>query len=45
MNAMRDGLKRFLLGFAIAAVLGLVFVAYLRPAFIVDLSNRILLCF
>ena len=42
---MRDELKRLLLGIAIAAVLALVFVGYLRPSFIFDLANRILLCF
>jgi len=42
---MRDGLKRFLLGIAIAAVLAGVFVAYLQPSFIFDLANRIVLCF
>ncbi|HYD61428.1 MAG TPA: hypothetical protein VEC35_13770 [Noviherbaspirillum sp.] len=42
---MREGLKRFLLGIAIAAVLAVVFVAYLRPSFIFDLANRIILCF
>lgn len=42
---MRDGLKRFLLGAAIAAVLALAFFAYLRPSFVFDLANRIILCF
>lgn len=42
---MRDGLKRLLIGAATVAVLGLVFVAYLRPSFVVDLANRIVLCF
>lgn len=42
---MREGLKRLLIGAAAAAVLGLVFVAYLRPSFVVDLANRIVLCF
>jgi hypothetical protein len=45
MNVMNDGLKRFLLGIAIAAVLAIVFVGYLRPSFIFDLANRIILCF
>lgn len=42
---MRDGLKRFLLGIAIAAMLALVFIGYLRPSFVFDLANRIILCF
>lgn len=29
----------------IAAVLALVFVAYLQPGFVVDLANRIYMCF
>jgi len=42
---MRARFKRLLLGVALAAVLALAFVGYLRPAFIVDLANRIILCF
>jgi hypothetical protein len=42
---MHEGLKRFLLGIAIAAVLALAFAAYLRPSFVFDLANRIILCF
>lgn len=42
---MRDQIKRFLFGIALAAVLALGFLAYLRPSFIVDLANRIYLCF
>ena len=42
---MHERLKKFLLGAAIAAVLALSFMAYLRPSFIVDLANRIVLCF
>lgn len=29
----------------IAAVLALVFVAYLQPGFVVDLANRVYMCF
>lgn len=36
---------RLLTGIAIAAVLGAIFLAYLRPAFVLDLANRIVLCF
>jgi hypothetical protein len=42
---MREQLKRLLLGAALIAVLALAFVGYLRPSFIVDLANRIILCF
>ncbi|HZW21988.1 hypothetical protein [Noviherbaspirillum sp.] len=42
---MGDGLKRFLIGIAIAAVLAGVLVAYLQPSFVFDLANRIILCF
>jgi hypothetical protein len=37
-------MKTWLLRAAIAAVLALVFVAYLQPDFVVDLANRIYLC-
>jgi hypothetical protein len=42
---MRSRIKRFLLGAAFAAVLALAFVGYLRPSFIVDIANKIALCF
>ncbi len=42
---MRERLMRILIGAVVLAVLGLVFVAYLRPSFVVDLANRIVLCF
>jgi hypothetical protein len=42
---MRDRLKRLLLYAALLAVLAVVFAAYLRPAFVLDLANRIVLCF
>jgi hypothetical protein len=42
---LKSQLKRFLLGIALAAVLALAFMAYLRPSFIVDLANRFILCF
>ncbi|HJV87358.1 MAG TPA: hypothetical protein VJ698_17960 [Noviherbaspirillum sp.] len=42
---MRERIKSLLLGAAVVAVLAVVFVAYLRPSFIVDLANRIILCF
>lgn len=38
-------MKAWLLRAAIAAVLALVFAAYLRPDFMMDLANRIYLCF
>lgn len=42
---MSDPLKRLLAGIALAAVLAIAFIGYLQPAFIVDLANRIALCF
>lgn len=42
---MRAHLKQALLYAAILAVLLLVFASYLRPAFMLDLANRIVLCF
>lgn len=42
---MRPRLKQFLLGIALAAVLALAFIGYLRPSFIIDLANRFILCF
>lgn len=44
-TAMPELLKRTLLTAVLAAVLALVFLAYLRPSFVVDLANRIVLCF
>lgn len=38
-------MKTSLLRAAIAIVLALVFAAYLRPDFVVDVANRIYLCF
>lgn len=37
--------KRLLLGCVAALVLALIFGAYLRPGFVLDLANRIYLCF
>lgn len=42
---MTDTIKRLLLYAAVAAVLALVFLAYLQPSFVFDLANRIILCF
>jgi hypothetical protein len=41
----RARLSRLLLGAAFAAVLGFAFAAYLQPDFVLDLANRIYLCF
>lgn len=38
-------LRRMLLRGAVAALLAGVFAAYLRPDFMLDLANRIYLCF
>lgn len=42
---MNERLKRLLFGAALTAVLASAFVAYLRPSFVLDLANRIVLCF
>lgn len=42
---VRSILQRFLLGILLALVLGAAFLGYLRPGFIVDLANRLFLCF
>lgn len=41
---MKQGLKRLLFGLAGATLLALIFMAYLRPDFALDLANRIYLC-
>jgi hypothetical protein len=43
--SMPPWITRLLLGIALCAVLALAFVGYLRPSFVVDLANRIILCF
>lgn len=42
---MRERIKRLSLYAAVIAALALAFAGYLRPAFVVDLANRIVLCF
>ncbi|WP_259772392.1 MULTISPECIES: hypothetical protein [Telluria group] len=42
---MNERLKRLAWWLLIAVVLALCFAAYLRPAFMLDLANRIYLCF
>jgi hypothetical protein len=42
---MGPRIKRLLIAVAGAAVLAFAFVGYLRPSFIVDLANQIILCF
>ena len=42
---MAPRLKRVATWLVAAAVLALCFAAYLRPAFMLDLANRIYLCF
>jgi hypothetical protein len=41
---MRIQVKRWIIGAAVAALLALIFVSYLRPSFIVDLANRFYMC-
>lgn len=38
-------LKPLLIGAALAVVLAVTFAAYLQPSFMLDLANRIVLCF
>lgn len=38
-------MKTWLIRVAGAAVLALIFAAYLRPSFILDLANRFFMCF
>lgn len=42
---MRHGIRRLLFGLAGTVLLALIFMAYLRPDFALDLANRIYLCF
>ena len=42
---MKAGAKAWLLRLAVAVVLALVFMAYLRPEFLLDVGNRIVMCF
>ena len=42
---MTTAVKTWLLRLAIAAVLALVFMAYLQPGFLLDLANRFYMCF
>ena len=42
---MKQGIKRILIGIVGAALLVLIFRAYLQPSFVLDLANRIYLCF
>jgi hypothetical protein len=42
---MRASLRRFALAISAIALLTLAFMAYLQPAFVVDLANRFMLCF
>ena len=41
---MKPSLTRLFWALALAVVLGLGFAAYLQPAFMLDLANRIMLC-
>lgn len=42
---MKQRLTHLLFGLASAALLALIFIAYLRPDFALDLASRIYLCF
>lgn len=45
MGSKYPRLFRLLLGIVLALVLGAGFLAYLQPAFMVDLANRVIMCF
>jgi hypothetical protein len=44
MNSHRGRARVLLVSLAVILALGVAFVAYFRPAFIVDLANRWFLC-
>ena len=44
-NRMRAHIRQWLPAAALALVLAVAFMAYLRPGFVVDLANRVILCF
>jgi hypothetical protein len=44
-NSMKPAVKTWVLRLSAAAVLALVFTAYLRPSFLLDLANRFYMCF
>lgn len=44
MHKLRQHLPAMLGKLLLAAVLAAAFMAYLRPSFVVDLANRIILC-
>ncbi len=45
MNIAPNIVKRLLIWAAVAVALGAVFMAYIRPEFMVELANQIWLCF
>ncbi|MES2932582.1 MAG: hypothetical protein V4805_03740 [Pseudomonadota bacterium] len=45
MPNLRSTLHKAIWGVLAALVLSAAFLAYLRPAFVVDLANRFFLCF
>lgn len=45
MDIRLSPLRKLLARVVVAAVLATVFAAYLQPSFVVDLANRIMLCF
>lgn len=42
---MKPAVKTWILRLAAAGVLALVFMAYLKPGFMLDLANRFYMCF
>jgi len=45
MSTVKRAIRQWLPAAALALVLAAAFMAYLRPGFIVDLANRVILCF
>ena len=43
-HSRRSRMQSIIFGLLLAVVLGVTFMAYLRPSFIVDLANRLILC-
>jgi hypothetical protein len=44
VKKLRNRMQGIFAGILLAAVLAAAFMAYLRPSFVVDLANRLILC-
>lgn len=45
LKKMSFSVQRLVFGATLGAVLALAFLAYLQPSFVLDLANRIIMCF